>query len=50
MKKTINKLKDRFDYLWVGDRDTLISMWLTILLATVLVVEAVIMGYLTFFN
>jgi len=50
MKKIINKFKDRYDYLWLGDTDTLISMWLTIILAIVLVGETIVMGWLTFFN
>ena len=49
MKKIIIKLKDRFDYLWTGDKQMLIDMWLVILLAFVLVIQTLATGYLTFF-
>lgn len=45
----MKKLKDKFDYLWTGDRQKLIDMWLVISLAFVLVIQTLLTGYLTFF-
>ena len=38
----MKKFIDRFDYLWKGDIHMLTTMWLSILLATVLVVQVVV--------
>lgn len=46
MKNFIRKI----DFLWIGDRDVIQTMWLSILLAIVSVVSAVVSGYIALFT
>jgi len=48
--KLFNKFVDRCDYLWTGDKETLTTMWTTIVLAVVLVSQVLVTGYVTFFK
>lgn len=46
MKKIIEKI----DFLWKGDRDMLITMWMVIILAVLFLTELGLNIYFTFFN
>jgi len=46
----MNKFIAKYDYFWKGDRDTLLSMWAVIILATVLVAGTLFTAYVTFFK
>jgi hypothetical protein len=46
MKKIIEKI----DFLWKGDRDMLITMWMAIILAVLCLTELGLNIYFTFFN
>jgi len=45
----MKKIMEKMDYLWKGDSDMLITMWLSILLAVVVWIEVGFNIYLTFF-